>query len=134
VTGSSCFPSPIMRSFRKRGLPELEWLQGFGENPRGDKPAIVRAPDAPSLPMSALFEFGLDVPSPDDDLTALRRRIAEIHRADEASTLRALIADARLAPRELAHAQALATTLAQAVREERSKAGGVDALMLEFSL
>ncbi len=45
-----------------------------------------------------------------------------------------LIAEARLAPEQLARAQSLATTLAAAVRAERSNAGGVDALMLEFSL
>ena len=84
--------------------------------------------------MPAAFDFGLSVPSRDDYLALLRQRIAEVHRADEAATVRALIDEARLSSGELVQAQALATALAEAVRAERSKAGGVDALMLEFSL
>ena len=84
--------------------------------------------------MPAVFDFGLAISSADDNLAPLRERIAAAYRADEATTVRALIAEARLAPRELAQAQTLATTLAEAVRAERSNAGGVDALMLEFSL
>jgi RHH-type proline utilization regulon transcriptional repressor/proline dehydrogenase/delta 1-pyrroline-5-carboxylate dehydrogenase len=53
---------------------------------------------------------------------------------DEAHAVAALIAEARLAPGDLARAQAIASKLAEAVRVERSNAGGVDALMLEFSL
>ena len=84
--------------------------------------------------MSARFDFSLAPPSGDDILAPLRGRIAAAHRADETESVRALIDAARLSPDELARAQALATTLAEAVRAERSKAGGVDALMLEFSL
>ena len=80
------------------------------------------------------FDFGLDIASGDDELAPSRARIAAAYRADEATTVGALIDAARLAPAELAQAQELATTLAEAVRAERSKAGGVDALMLEFSL
>ncbi|HZW72229.1 MAG TPA: proline dehydrogenase family protein, partial [Caldimonas sp.] len=52
----------------------------------------------------------------------------------ETETVRALAAEARLEPGALAATQAYATRLAEAVRKERSQAGGVDALMLEFSL
>jgi RHH-type transcriptional regulator, proline utilization regulon repressor / proline dehydrogenase / delta 1-pyrroline-5-carboxylate dehydrogenase len=69
-----------------------------------------------------------------ESLAPLRERIAAACRSDETQTVLALIDEARLAPQELAQAQALATTLAEAVRAVRSKAGGVDALMLEFSL
>src|SRR5437764_463243 len=79
------------------------------------------------------FNLGL-ARDADPALPVQREAMRRLHRADEASTLRALIAEARLAPAVLAQAQALATTLAEAVRAERSKAGGVDALMLEFSL
>ena len=84
--------------------------------------------------MPAGFDFALAAPSPDDDLAPLRARIAAACRGDEARDVRALIPEARLTPEDLAAAQALASTLAQAVRVERSNAGGVDALMLEFSL
>src|SRR5207253_3406018 len=63
-----------------------------------------------------------------------RGRIALAHRADEAATVLALADEARFTPDVLAQTQAQATRLAQAVRTERSQAGGVDALMLEFSL
>ncbi len=84
--------------------------------------------------MSAGFDFALAAPSPDDDLAPLRARIAAACRGDEARVVRALIPEARLTPEHLAAAQSLGSTLAQAVRVERSNAGGVDALMLEFSL
>ncbi len=48
--------------------------------------------------------------------------------------MRSLVAEAKFAPAALTQVQALATKLATAVRAERSQAGGVDALMLEFSL
>src|SRR6185369_9608211 len=81
------------------------------------------------------FDLGLardDAGAP--PLPALRERIALAHRADEATTLIALAEEARFAPDVLARTQAHATRLAEAVRAERSQAGGVDALMLEFSL
>ena len=80
------------------------------------------------------FDFALASPAPDDVLARLRARIATAHRADEVEAVRDLIDEARLSPDQLARTQALATTLAETVRAERSKAGGVDALMLEFSL
>jgi len=83
--------------------------------------------------MAAAFDFALS-PSADDDFGRLRRRIASACRGAEGETVKALIAEARLSPDELGKAQAVATKLAEAVRVERSNAGGVDALMLEFSL
>jgi RHH-type proline utilization regulon transcriptional repressor/proline dehydrogenase/delta 1-pyrroline-5-carboxylate dehydrogenase len=82
------------------------------------------------------FDFGFTATpeSVDTTLAPLRRRIAEAYRADETETVRALLAEARLEPAALAATQAYATRLAEAVRRERSQAGGVDALMLEFSL
>ena len=75
------------------------------------------------------FDLGLD---PVQD--AARVAIARACRADESAAVRALLAAARLPPAQLASAQALATRLAEAVRAERVRAGGVDALMVEFSL
>jgi len=81
------------------------------------------------------FDFGFTSVEPGSDaLAPLRERIALAHRADEAATVRALAAEARFAPDMLATTQVHATRLAEAVRAERSQAGGVDALMLEFSL
>ena len=86
-------------------------------------------------PIPSGFDFGFaSVESVDVALAPLRERIALAHRADEASTVLALAEEARFAPDVLAQTQAHATRLAEAVRAERSQAGGVDALMLEFSL
>ncbi len=99
-----------------------------------------RRPDAPNAPAQEIhamptgFDFAFPSERAGDALLSLRRRIADTYRAGEAATVRALIAEARFAPSDLAQTQAVATTLAAAVRAERSKAGGVDALMLEFSL
>ncbi|MEO8674947.1 MAG: bifunctional proline dehydrogenase/L-glutamate gamma-semialdehyde dehydrogenase PutA [Casimicrobiaceae bacterium] len=91
---------------------------------------MSQAPDG-----RAGFDFGFAcVGSEDAGLASLRERIACAHRADEAATVLALAAEARFAPEVLAETQAHATRLAAAVRAERSQAGGVDALMLEFSL
>lgn len=60
--------------------------------------------------------------------------IRALHRAPEAATVAALVPAAALTRTQLAGAQALATRLAETVRAARHKAGGVDALMLEFSL
>ncbi len=79
------------------------------------------------------FDFGF-ASDADAALAPLRERIAALHRADEAATVRSLVAEAKFAPDVLTQVQALATKLATAVRAERSQAGGVDALMLEFSL
>jgi len=81
------------------------------------------------------FDFGFAPgEAADSTLAALRERIAAAYRADETATVRALLTEARLAPAALATTQAYATRLAEAVRAQRSQAGGVDALMLEFSL
>ncbi len=63
-----------------------------------------------------------------------RNRIRDLHRAPEAAAIASLLADAALTPADLARAQPLAARLAEGVRAARHKAGGVDALMLEFSL
>jgi len=65
---------------------------------------------------------------------ALRERIAAGYRGDESAAVLALAGEARLSPDQLATTQRLATTLAEGVRKSRTTAGGVDALMLEFSL
>jgi RHH-type proline utilization regulon transcriptional repressor/proline dehydrogenase/delta 1-pyrroline-5-carboxylate dehydrogenase len=64
----------------------------------------------------------------------LRERVASLYRAGEAATLQALLAEAELSPEMLKSTQELAASLARAVRAARARAGGVDALMLEFSL
>ena len=63
-----------------------------------------------------------------------REEIARLYRADEAATVRALLGEAELAPEALERTQSLAASLARGVRAARTRAGGVDALMLEFSL
>ncbi len=65
---------------------------------------------------------------------ATRERITADYRREEADAVRAVTADATLTPAQLAVTQQLATKLADGVRASRTKAGGVDALMLEFSL
>src|SRR5213593_2026214 len=72
--------------------------------------------------------------APDATVSTLRARIAAAYRVDEAAAVQALLPEAALAPEALAATQRLAASLAQGVRVERSNAGGVDALMLEFSL
>ena len=63
-----------------------------------------------------------------------RDAIERLHRAPEAEVMAALIVEARLTPTDATAARDLAKVLARGVRESRSKASGVDALMLEFSL
>src|SRR5256886_11052389 len=72
--------------------------------------------------------------APDAAVSVLRARIAAAYRVDEAIAVQALLPEAALAPQALAATQRLAASLAQGVRAARSTAGGVDALMLEFSL
>ncbi|HEV2979422.1 MAG TPA: bifunctional proline dehydrogenase/L-glutamate gamma-semialdehyde dehydrogenase PutA [Casimicrobiaceae bacterium] len=64
----------------------------------------------------------------------LRRRITAAYRTQEGATVQALLAEATLPPQALSATQRLAATLAEGVRAARSTSGGVDALMLEFSL
>ena len=85
--------------------------------------------------MRARFDFGFaSGDASDRALATLRERIGLAHRADESGTVLALAKEARFTPAALAQTQSQATKLAAAVRAQRSQAGGVDALMLEFSL
>jgi RHH-type transcriptional regulator, proline utilization regulon repressor / proline dehydrogenase / delta 1-pyrroline-5-carboxylate dehydrogenase len=80
--------------------------------------------------MSVAFTLGASHAS----TSPLRARITAAYRTDEAVAVQALLPEAALPPPALAATQRLATELAQGVRAARSTAGGVDALMLEFSL
>ncbi|MBK9116306.1 MAG: bifunctional proline dehydrogenase/L-glutamate gamma-semialdehyde dehydrogenase PutA [Betaproteobacteria bacterium] len=73
------------------------------------------------------------LPSP-DMLAALRDRITRDYRRGEPDAVGPLLVEAAFAPATLTAAQRVAATLAEGVRAERQRAGGVDALMLEFSL
>src|SRR5947207_11534205 len=64
----------------------------------------------------------------------IRRRIQADYRPDEAAALAPLLDEAAAPPGALPRVQSLAARLAEGVRAARHKAGGVDALMLEFSL
>src|SRR5215831_14358651 len=68
------------------------------------------------------------------EAAALRERIASGYRADEQATVQGLLPLAELDPTALSATQRLAASLAARVRASRTRAGGVDALMLEFSL
>ena len=70
----------------------------------------------------------------DPQFDILRARITADYRRPESDTVAPLLAEAALSETTLRTAQSLAASLAEAVRAERRKAGGVDALMLEFSL
>jgi RHH-type transcriptional regulator, proline utilization regulon repressor / proline dehydrogenase / delta 1-pyrroline-5-carboxylate dehydrogenase len=63
-----------------------------------------------------------------------REQLRDAHRMPEPAAVAQLVAEAGLAPDALAATQALAARLAQGVRTTRTRAGGMDALMLEFSL
>jgi len=67
-------------------------------------------------------------------MKTIRRQLRDLYRAPEPDVLAPLLAEAALSPAALAQAQPLAARLAEGVRAARHKAGGVDALMLEFSL
>src|SRR5207248_1916626 len=75
------------------------------------------------------FDFGLD-----SSVDPMRERIARATRSAEPASVEALVPIARLSPQALAQTQALAASLAAAVRAKRAQAAGVDALMAEFSL
>ena len=66
--------------------------------------------------------------------TPLRGHIAAAYRAAEPGVMARLIAEARLSESEAAVVRTRAGVLARGVRESRASAGGVNALMLEFSL
>ncbi len=67
-------------------------------------------------------------------LAALRRSVAAATRADEAQCVRSLLAEATLPSPRLAAAREVARGLVETLRARRSRSGGVDALMREFSL
>ncbi len=71
---------------------------------------------------------------PDALSSALRARIRANYRLAEPAALASLLDEASLPADLLESAQARASELAEGVRAARHKAGGVDALMLEFSL
>jgi len=83
--------------------------------------------------MSTTFDFALPPPA-HDDLARLRARVGAAYRPAEAPVVQALIDEARLDPAQLTQVQGMAAKLAEGVRASRIKAGGVDALMHEFSL
>src|SRR5450830_552446 len=66
--------------------------------------------------------------------TPPRDKIAAAYRAAEPEVMARLIAEARLSESEAAVVRTRAGVLARGVRESRASAGGVNALMLEFSL
>ncbi len=64
----------------------------------------------------------------------LRRAIAARTRAAESDVVQGLLDEAHLPPERLQDARAVARTLVENLRARRSRSGGVDALMHEFSL
>jgi RHH-type proline utilization regulon transcriptional repressor/proline dehydrogenase/delta 1-pyrroline-5-carboxylate dehydrogenase len=66
--------------------------------------------------------------------TALRAAITAAYRCPEREAVQWLLMQDRPGPAALAQTEALARRLVTAVREKRSRASGVDALMHEFSL
>ncbi|HQX05996.1 MAG TPA: proline dehydrogenase family protein, partial [Zoogloea sp.] len=75
-----------------------------------------------------------DSSSPEAALAALRQAIGTAARRPEAECVQALLEDARPSADQAARIVALAAQLAVGVRQRRRRAGGVDALMNEFSL
>src|SRR5215831_15414131 len=104
--------------------------RGYCSIPHHPLDLRLTAPMPPEVASSTAFRLA----AADRRADPLRERIAEVHRADEAATMRALIDEAAFAPDALVRAQRLAASLAASVRASRTRAGGVDALMLEFSL
>ncbi len=66
--------------------------------------------------------------------TPLRAAITAAYRRDEREAVRWLLTQARLNPAAQKNTHAMARGLVEAVREKRTRASGVDALMHEFSL
>ncbi|MDQ6621532.1 MAG: proline dehydrogenase family protein, partial [Pseudomonadota bacterium] len=90
-------------------------------------------PDAAG-PLASAVNFDLGFGLHAGDVRAERAALRAAYRKPEEEVMRALIAEARLQPERLADIQVAATRLAEAVRAARLRAGGVDALMHEFSL
>ncbi|WP_025917530.1 trifunctional transcriptional regulator/proline dehydrogenase/L-glutamate gamma-semialdehyde dehydrogenase [Herminiimonas sp. CN] len=89
-------------------------------------PAITSAANA--APFAALQNEILRDPSP------LRSAITAAYRKDESVAVQWLLSQINISDATQAKVQALARTLVQSVREKRTRASGVDALMHEFSL
>ena len=66
--------------------------------------------------------------------TPLRRAITQVYRQDEQSSVQWLISNINPHPEAQASIKSLAHQLVSAVRQQRTRASGVDALMHEFSL
>lgn len=75
-----------------------------------------------------MFQFARSTQTP------LRRAVTAAYRRDETEAVQDMLQRARMSPAEQAAASQLAQRLVAQVRENRKKAGGVDALMHEFSL
>jgi RHH-type proline utilization regulon transcriptional repressor/proline dehydrogenase/delta 1-pyrroline-5-carboxylate dehydrogenase len=76
------------------------------------------------------FVFPTPLPKPD----AARLAVQRAHRTDEAQTVRRLIEAAEIAPTALARIEARAAALVEAVRRDRTRGAGLDALLHEFDL
>jgi RHH-type transcriptional regulator, proline utilization regulon repressor / proline dehydrogenase / delta 1-pyrroline-5-carboxylate dehydrogenase len=92
-----------------------------------ENPSSVAAVPA-EVPFSAFHAELEQAPAP------LRAAITAAYRRDEREAVQWLLSHAVLNASLQADAQALARRLVQAVREKRTRASGVDALMHEFSL
>jgi RHH-type proline utilization regulon transcriptional repressor/proline dehydrogenase/delta 1-pyrroline-5-carboxylate dehydrogenase len=92
------------------------------------------ANDGPPIPPDTTAWRGAGLAASPAATTPLRREIAAHHRVAERDWARALADEAELSPEQLAAAQTVAARLAAHVRAQRRSAGGVDALMHEFSL
>ncbi|RJF97239.1 trifunctional transcriptional regulator/proline dehydrogenase/L-glutamate gamma-semialdehyde dehydrogenase [Noviherbaspirillum saxi] len=84
--------------------------------------------DSPAVPFSAFHTDIEHTPS------SLRAAITAAYRRDEADAVQWLLGQARTGAAAKAQTQKLARSLVEAVREKRTRASGVDALMHEFSL
>ena len=66
--------------------------------------------------------------------SALRLAITEVYRRDEQASVNWLLANIKAQPASAPKIQTLAHELVSSVRQKRTRASGVDALMHEFSL
>ncbi|RJG08172.1 trifunctional transcriptional regulator/proline dehydrogenase/L-glutamate gamma-semialdehyde dehydrogenase [Noviherbaspirillum cavernae] len=80
------------------------------------------------VPFAAMHDEMLPAPSP------LRAAVTAAYRRDEREAVQWLLTQAQLDARSQEAAQKMARQLVTAVREKRTRASGVDALMHEFSL
>ncbi|MEO8407477.1 MAG: proline dehydrogenase family protein, partial [Oxalobacteraceae bacterium] len=83
---------------------------------------------AAAVPFSVLQDEILQQPAP------LRAAITAAYRQDESAAVQWLLSQISISSATQAKIQTLARTLVQSVREKRTRASGVDALMHEFSL